>query len=70
MVAKLAHADYGATGIRVVSLHPGWVRTDMGGPNADVAVDESIRGMRRVLADVDTHPGGGFYDFRGQALPW
>jgi hypothetical protein len=42
----------------------------MGGPNADVAVDESIHGMRRVLADVDTHPGGGFYDFRGQALPW
>jgi len=70
MVAKLAHADYGATGIRVVSLHPGWVRTDMGGPNADVAVDESIRGMRRVLADVPAHPGGGFYDFQGQALPW
>jgi hypothetical protein len=42
----------------------------MGGPNADVAADQSIRGMRRVLADPDAHPGGGFYDYRGQALAW
>lgn len=70
MVARLAHADYGPMGVRVLALHTGWVRTDMGGPNADVAVDDSVAGMRRVIAGRDAHPGGGFYDWRGQVLPW
>jgi NAD(P)-dependent dehydrogenase (short-subunit alcohol dehydrogenase family) len=70
MVARLAHADYGPMGVRVLALHTGWVRTDMGGPNADVAVEDSVAGMRRVIGDRAAHPGGGFYDWRGQALPW
>ena len=70
MVAKLAHADYSPVGIRVLALHPGWVRTDMGGPNAEVAVQDSIAGLRRIIADRDTYPSGRFLDYRGQALPW
>jgi NAD(P)-dependent dehydrogenase (short-subunit alcohol dehydrogenase family) len=70
MVAKLAHADYAPVGIRVLALHPGWVRTDMGGPNAEVAVQDSIAGLRRIIADRDTYPSGRFLDYRGQALPW
>jgi NAD(P)-dependent dehydrogenase (short-subunit alcohol dehydrogenase family) len=70
MVAKLAHCDYGPMGIRVLSLHPGWVRTDMGGPNADVAVADSVVGLRRVLAERATYPGGGFFDWRGQPIAW
>jgi NAD(P)-dependent dehydrogenase (short-subunit alcohol dehydrogenase family) len=70
MVARLAHADYAPVGVRVLALHPGWVRTDMGGPNADVAVADSVAGLRRVIADRSAHPGGGFFDYRGQTLPW
>jgi len=70
MVAKLAHADYAPVGIRVLSLHPGWVRTDMGGPNADVAVQDSVAGLRRIIADRETYPSGRFLDYRGQVLPW
>jgi NAD(P)-dependent dehydrogenase (short-subunit alcohol dehydrogenase family) len=70
MVARLAHADYAPVGVRVLALHPGWVRTDMGGPNADVAVTDSVSGLRRVIADRAAHPGGGFFDYRGQTLPW
>lgn len=70
MVAKLAHADYSPIGVRVLSLHPGWVRTDMGGPNADVEVSASIEGMRRVIADTDSYSSGCFYDYRGQSLDW
>jgi NAD(P)-dependent dehydrogenase (short-subunit alcohol dehydrogenase family) len=70
MVARLAHADYAPVGIRVLALHPGWVRTDMGGPNADVAVTDSVSGLRRVIADRTAHPGGGFFDYRGLEIAW
>jgi len=56
--------------LRVLSLHPGWVRTDMGGPNADVEVDASVAGLRRVIADPIAWPGGSFFDYRGQSLAW
>lgn len=70
MVAKLAHVEHGAHGIRVLSLHPGWVRTDMGGPNADVEVAVSVEGMRNVIANPAAYPSGCFYDYRGQSLAW
>lgn len=70
MVGKLAHADLSGLGVRVISLHPGWVRTDMGGPNADVEVATSVAGMRQVVAQAQAHPSGGFYDYRGQSLAW
>jgi NAD(P)-dependent dehydrogenase (short-subunit alcohol dehydrogenase family) len=70
MVGKLAHADFSPRGVRVITLHPGWVRTDMGGPNAEVDVAESIAGMRQVIGDANAHPSGGFYDFRGKRIAW
>lgn len=70
MVAKLAHADYAPVGVRVLALHPGWVRTDMGGPNADVAVEDSVSGLRKVIAGREAHPGGSFFDWRGQKVAW
>jgi NAD(P)-dependent dehydrogenase (short-subunit alcohol dehydrogenase family) len=70
MVAKLAHVDYAPLGVRVLSLHPGWVRTDMGGPNAEVEVADSIAGLRRVIGEPQAFPGGCFYDYRGQSLAW
>ena len=70
MVAKLAHVELSPLGVRVLALHPGWVRTDMGGPNAEVDVPASIAGMRRVIADATAYPAGGFYDYRGQSLAW
>ncbi len=70
MFAKMAEVELGPQGARVIALHPGWVRTDMGGPNADVDPAESVAGMRAVIADRSTWPGGGFYDFRGQSIGW
>ena len=70
MVAKMAHSDYSPMGVRVLSLHPGWVRTDMGGPNAEVAVTDSVAGLRTVLADRAAFPSGGFFDWRGQPIAW
>lgn len=70
MVAKIAHAEYSAQSLRVISLHPGWVRTDMGGPNASVAVEDSVTGLRQIIADRTSYPGGAFYDYQGQSLDW
>jgi NAD(P)-dependent dehydrogenase (short-subunit alcohol dehydrogenase family) len=53
-----------------VVLHPGWVRTDMGGSGAPVAPKESITGMRRVIAKLTPADSGKFFDFEGKALPW
>lgn len=54
----------------VVSLHPGWVRTDMGGAGADLDVVTSVSGMRAVLAGLTPADSGGFFNHDGQRLPW
>ena len=53
-----------------VVLHPGWVRTDMGGSGAPVGPKESIAGMRRVIARLKPSDSGRFFDFEGKELPW
>jgi|SRR5579883_395676 NAD(P)-dependent dehydrogenase (short-subunit alcohol dehydrogenase family) len=53
-----------------VVLHPGWVRTDMGGAGAPVGPRESIAGMRRVIAKLTPADTGRFFDFEGKELPW
>ncbi|WP_457422209.1 SDR family oxidoreductase [Roseateles sp. P5_E7] len=54
----------------VISFHPGWVRTDMGGAGADIDVATSIAGMRTVLASVKPGDSGSFFNYDGQRLAW
>ncbi|HEX5127897.1 MAG TPA: SDR family NAD(P)-dependent oxidoreductase [Rhodocyclaceae bacterium] len=70
MVAKMAANEYGPQGATVISLHPGWVRTSMGGPDADLSVTESVEQMRKVIASVDSSNNGQFFDYTGRALSW
>jgi NAD(P)-dependent dehydrogenase (short-subunit alcohol dehydrogenase family) len=53
-----------------VALHPGWVRTDMGGPEADLDVADSVAGIRRTLAALKPEDNGGFFNHDGQPLAW
>ena len=53
-----------------ISLHPGWVRTDMGGAGADIDVATSAAGMRRVLAGATPQDNGGFFNYDGTPLAW
>ena len=53
-----------------VALHPGWVRTDMGGPGADLEVADSVAHLRRTLAGWTPADNGGFFDHDGAALAW
>jgi len=57
-------------GIISVSMHPGWVRTDMGGPSAAVSVEESAAGLRRVIAGIGPRDNGRFLDYKGAEIPW
>jgi NAD(P)-dependent dehydrogenase (short-subunit alcohol dehydrogenase family) len=57
-------------GIAVIALHPGWVRTDMGGPNAPLSVQESVSGIIATLDALTLADSGGFLDHRGESLDW
>jgi hypothetical protein len=54
----------------VLILHSGWVKTDMGGYNAPLPVEETIKAMRHTIKRFDLENSGGFLGFKGQALPW
>jgi len=57
-------------GLIVTLLHPGWVKTDMGGKNAPLEPHESIAGMRKVIAKLTAGDSGKFLDYSGKELPW
>jgi NAD(P)-dependent dehydrogenase (short-subunit alcohol dehydrogenase family) len=57
-------------GLIAALLHPGWVRTDMGGPGGALAPAESVAAMRRVIAGLTTQDSGRFFNYDGAPLPW
>jgi len=57
-------------GIIAALLHPGWVRTDMGGARAEIEPAASVEGMRRVIAGLTREQGGRFLSYDGSELPW
>jgi NAD(P)-dependent dehydrogenase (short-subunit alcohol dehydrogenase family) len=67
---KSLSLDLRGQGIGVLILHPGWVRTEMGGPQAPTLPAESIAGMRQVIESWRPEATGQFVNFRGEALPW
>lgn len=62
--------DYQDTAIKSVLLHPGWVRTDMGGPNGLIDVQTSVQGMSRLLENLTQDKNGHFYDYQSKPVPW
>jgi len=56
--------------MRVALLHPGWVRTDMGGPNGLIDTKTSVTGMTKVIDGLEQTSSGGFYNYDGAEIPW
>ncbi|HEY3779144.1 MAG TPA: SDR family oxidoreductase [Rhizomicrobium sp.] len=54
----------------VAVIHPGWVKTDMGGPDADITPQESAAGVRNVIASLTMEDSGKFYKWNGDIHPW
>ena len=69
VMRSLSHELYDQ-GIIVALLHPGWVKTDMGGPNALISLEQSVTGMRRVIANLDREQSGSFLNYDGTEIPW
>ncbi len=67
---KSVAIDLNNLGVGVLVLHPGWVRTDMGGPNALIDAEESVAGMRAVMANFSLAQSGGFIKYDGKLMAW
>jgi NAD(P)-dependent dehydrogenase (short-subunit alcohol dehydrogenase family) len=57
-------------GVIAAVLHPGWVKTDMGGAGAPVERKDSVAGMRKVIAKLTPADSGGFFNFDGAKIQW
>lgn len=67
---KTLSIDLRDRGVGVLILHPGWVKTDMGGDNAPTDAAESIAGMRRLIDGFTSADSGRFVNFRGDTQLW
>jgi NAD(P)-dependent dehydrogenase (short-subunit alcohol dehydrogenase family) len=70
MMTRLTAAELGVRGIIVISMNPGWVKTDMGGAGAPLEPQDSVRGLRKVLAGLRPGDSGRFFSHDGSAIPW
>ncbi|XP_028403766.1 uncharacterized protein LOC114526377 [Dendronephthya gigantea] len=69
-VTKTVGSDLAGDGITVVSLHPGWVKTDMGGPNAHLTVEESVSCIIKFAYSLKKSHNAQFFNYDGTTLPW
>lgn len=70
MAAALLANGLRDDGVKTVMLHPGWVRTDMGGPAADIDTVTSASGMKKVVDALTDAQSGGFFNYDGKTWPW
>ena len=68
--AKSLSIDWREDGISILILHPGWVKTDMGGDNAKLEIPDSISQMIRVIQDLNLDNSGSFVNYAGKTLEW
>jgi NAD(P)-dependent dehydrogenase (short-subunit alcohol dehydrogenase family) len=69
-VVKCLSIDLADRDISVISLHPGWVQTEMGGPNAEISTDESVSGLKNILQTAGLAQSGHFIEYDGSSIPW
>ncbi|MEQ0581408.1 SDR family oxidoreductase [Pantoea dispersa] len=70
MLSRALATQMHQQGSTLLSLHPGWVKTDMGGEGADITVTESAQGMVTQLQQFSGRGGHHYVDYRGQLLNW
>lgn len=69
-IVKSLALDFAPEGIAAATLHPGWVRTDMGGPNGLIDAPESVSGMLNVIDGLSVANTGQFFNYDGATIAW
>jgi NAD(P)-dependent dehydrogenase (short-subunit alcohol dehydrogenase family) len=69
-VMRLVAPELATAGVIVSLVHPGWVRTDMGGSDADIAPEESASGIWKVIDRLGPNDAGSFWSWTGEPHPW
>lgn len=67
---KSMSIDLEEDGILVACMHPGWVKTDMGGNNAPMDIDTSTNDMIKTIQTLTAQQNGSFLQHDGKVLPW
>ncbi|XP_068116042.1 C-signal-like [Hyperolius riggenbachi] len=70
MLTRCQSVDYKKDGIVCTALHPGWVQTDLGGPQAHLTVQQSVSGIVKVLTNLSEKHSGILVDWEGNTIPW
>jgi NAD(P)-dependent dehydrogenase (short-subunit alcohol dehydrogenase family) len=70
MIMRALANELKPRGVTVVSMHPGWLRTDMGGANAPLAVEEGAAGLIATIDGLSAARTGRFLDFRNKEVAW
>ncbi|XP_076135719.1 uncharacterized protein LOC143118573 [Alosa pseudoharengus] len=70
MLTVCNSVEFKEDGILFTLLHPGWVRTDMGGEGGAIDAQESVGGLLRVMDSLTDKHNGAFLDYNGQPMPW
>ena len=69
-INKIWSEEFANDGFIFVVVHPGWVKTDMGGPNATYTPEQSVAGLIGVIDGLTSEDNGAFYDLNGDTIPW
>lgn len=70
IMTRALAAELAPEGIVVLAITPGWVRTRMGGADADLSPEESVRGLLATIGRLGSEDAGTFIDYRGKPQPW
>jgi NAD(P)-dependent dehydrogenase (short-subunit alcohol dehydrogenase family) len=70
MATVLLSHGMAATGVSVIALHPGWVKTDMGGAGAPLVAKDAVSGLLDVIDTLKPEDSGKFMDYLGRTMPW
>ena len=70
MVTRALAGDLRGAGVITITVHPGWVQTDMGGSHATLTPQESALGMLDLIDNLSAQDNGGFFNWNSQPHPW